>query len=64
MRFERMSQWALFQEKVEVSEMRADIVPGAHFPDYELPDQTGKRRHLSVLQGGDPMILMLLRGLF
>ncbi|HEY7780349.1 MAG TPA: hypothetical protein VIC85_09080 [Ktedonobacterales bacterium] len=44
--------------------MRADIVPGGHFPDYELPDQTGKRHHLSELQGNDPMIVLLLRGLF
>jgi peroxiredoxin len=44
--------------------MRADIVPGAVFPDYELPDQTGKHHRLSELQGGDPMILMLSRGMF
>ncbi|MES1177735.1 MAG: hypothetical protein ABUL62_25645 [Myxococcales bacterium] len=31
--------------------MRADIVPGAIFPDYQLPDQHGKRRTLSELQG-------------
>ena len=24
--------------------MRADMVPGAVFPDYELPDHRGKRR--------------------
>ena len=29
--------------------MRADIVPGALFPDYELPDHTTKRRKLSEL---------------
>ena len=44
--------------------MRADIVVGATFPDYELPDQTGKRRKLSELQGPDPMILVLSRGHF
>jgi len=44
--------------------MRADIVPGAVFPDYELPDHTGKHRTLSELQGGDPMVLMLSRGMF
>jgi peroxiredoxin len=44
--------------------MRADILPGAVFPDYELSDHTGKRRTLSQLQGGDPMILMLSRGSF
>ena len=42
--------------------MRADIVPGARFPDYELPDQTGTMRRLSELQGDDPLILTLARG--
>ena len=42
--------------------MRADIVTGAVFPDYELTDHTGKRRKLSDLQGPDPMILVLSRG--
>ena len=44
--------------------MRADIVAGAVFPDYELPDHTGKHRKLSELQGQDPMVLMLSRGAF
>src|SRR5262245_28798377 len=44
--------------------MRSDIVPGAIFPDYELPDQTTKRQKLSELQGPDPMILVLSRGGF
>src|SRR3981189_1840509 len=42
--------------------MRADIVAGAVFPDYELTDHAGKRRTLSDLQGPDPMILVLSRG--
>jgi peroxiredoxin len=42
--------------------MRADIVPGAKFPDYELTDHTSKRRKLSDLQGPDPLILVLARG--
>jgi peroxiredoxin len=42
--------------------MRADIVPGATFPDFELTDHLGRRRKLSVLQGPDPMILVLSRG--
>src|SRR2546422_11587972 len=42
--------------------MRADIIAGAVFPDYELTDHTGKRRKLSDLQGQDPMILVLSRG--
>jgi hypothetical protein len=44
--------------------MRADIVPGAIFPDYELPDHHGSRRKLSELQGGDPLVLVLSRGGF
>ncbi|MBV9534442.1 MAG: redoxin domain-containing protein [Solirubrobacterales bacterium] len=44
--------------------MRADIHPGATFPDYELPDQDDAMRSLSELQGDDPMILVLSRGRF
>ena len=33
--------------------MRADIIPGSKFPDYELSDDTGKRRKLSELQAQD-----------
>jgi peroxiredoxin len=44
--------------------MRADIQPGAVFPDYELPDHTGRHRKLSELQGQDPLILVLSRGVF
>ena len=44
--------------------MRADIVPGATFPDYELTDHTGTRRRLSEIQGIDPMIVVLSRGHF
>src|SRR5205085_8743088 len=44
--------------------MRADVVPGTVFPDYELPDHTTKRRTLSELQGDDPMVLVLSRGGF
>src|SRR2546430_15872347 len=44
--------------------MRPDIVPGAVFPDYELPDHGGKHRTLSELQGGDPLVLVLSRGGF
>ncbi len=42
--------------------MRADIVPGATFPDYQLPDHESVPRRLSELQGEDPMILTLARG--
>jgi peroxiredoxin len=44
--------------------MRADIVPGGIFPDYELTDHTKARRRLSELQGIDPLILVLSRGHF
>jgi peroxiredoxin len=42
--------------------MRADLVPGTIFPDYELSDHDAKRRKLSELQGQHPMILVLSRG--
>lgn len=42
--------------------MRRDLVPGARFPDYQLPDQDGRERRLSEIQGDDPMILLLSRG--
>jgi peroxiredoxin len=44
--------------------MRADIVPGVAFPDYELADHTGKHRKISDLQGPHPLILVLSRGAF
>jgi peroxiredoxin len=44
--------------------MRADIVEGATFPDYELPDHTDTPRSLSLLQGNDPIILTLNRGVY
>src|SRR6266852_3750489 len=54
---------SLFEHKKESKNtMRADIVPGAPFPDYELTDHTQTRRRLSELQGDDPMILILSRG--
>src|SRR5258708_11050877 len=42
--------------------MRSDVASGGIFPDYELPDHTGKLRKLRELQGDDPLILMLARG--
>ena len=42
--------------------MRADIVPGGTFPDYELPDHENVPRTLGGIQGDDPMILTLARG--
>lgn len=44
--------------------MKESIEPGKLFPDYELPDHTGVKRKLSVLQGGNPMVLVLSRGKF
>jgi peroxiredoxin len=40
------------------------MVPGATFPDFDLPDHTGKHRKLSDLQRGDPMVVVLSRGGF
>jgi peroxiredoxin len=42
--------------------MRPDIVPGATFPDYELPDHERVPRRLSEIQGDDPLVLTLARG--
>jgi peroxiredoxin len=46
----------------EESIMRSDLVPGALFPDYQLPDHTSTLRRLSEIQGDDPLILTLSRG--
>ena len=35
--------------------MRSDIVPGARFPDYQLPDHEDVPRRVSELQGDDPL---------
>ena len=42
-------------QPVEVFTMRADIAPGATFPDCELSDHTGKHRKLCELQGQHPI---------
>lgn len=39
--------------------MRPDILAGSLFPDYALPDHTGRVRKLSEIQGRDPMIVVL-----
>jgi len=44
--------------------MRADIVPGAIFPDYELTGHDRERHKLSEIQGIDPMVVILTRGNF
>lgn len=38
------------------------MVPGAKFPDFQLPDHMGKIYRLSELQHGNPMCLVLARG--
>ena len=37
--------------------MRPDILPGAVFPDYKLPDHRGMHRTLSELQEADPLVI-------
>jgi peroxiredoxin len=44
--------------------MRPDIAPGDNLPDFELPDHEKTQRKLSELQGDDPLILTLARGLY
>lgn len=44
--------------------MRKDIREGSVLPDYELPDQDGVTRSLAELQAGNPLILMLGRGMY
>jgi len=44
--------------------MRKDLVPGATFPDVELPDWQGKMQKLSDIQGNDPMVVVFYRGLY
>ncbi len=44
--------------------MRQDIVAGAKFPDYVLPDHTKTPRRLSDLQGDQFMLVVLTRGFF
>lgn len=44
--------------------MRNDMTEGATLPDFELPDQDGSLRKLSELQGDNPLVLMLGRGMY
>ena len=41
--------------------MHSDFGPGRTFPDFVLPDRTLTERRLSALQGGDPMLVVLMR---
>jgi peroxiredoxin len=38
------------------------LAPGSLFPDLELPDHSGRRRRLSELANGDPLVLVTSRG--
>ena len=59
------NMWGFFDTmRLREKSMREDIVPGATFPDYELPDQESVSRRLSEIQGDDPLILTLARGNF
>jgi len=44
--------------------MRSDIGQGSILPDFEVPDFNDRLCRLSALQGNDPMVLTLHRGLF
>jgi len=44
--------------------MRSDLKVGAHFPDFELPDQSGNRKKLSHLLRNMPGVLVFSRGYF
>lgn len=39
-----------------------ELVPGAKFPDLELPDHTGRPRSLSEIAAGNPVALFTARG--
>ena len=43
--------------------MHSDFTPGRTFPDFVLPDGTNTDHQLSALQGGDPMLVVLIRSL-
>jgi peroxiredoxin len=42
--------------------MRADLVVGGQYPDFELPDHTGTVRAPSSLLRGFPGVLIFSRG--
>ncbi len=44
--------------------LRADMIPGATFPDFALTDHTRTRQKLSDVQGIDPMIVVLARCMY
>src|SRR5205085_2686715 len=42
--------------------MREDLVPGNPFPDFRLPEHTGKELSLSEIASAQPLVLCLVRG--
>ena len=42
--------------------MREDLEPGNRFPDFSLPDTSGKTVRLSELMEGRPTVLVFERG--
>lgn len=42
--------------------MRAELKPGAPFPDFELPDHDGEPAKLSGLMAGKPVVVTFNRG--
>jgi peroxiredoxin len=44
--------------------MRADLIVGNKFPNFELPDQSGTKQKLSQLMRGFPTALVFSRGYF
>jgi peroxiredoxin len=42
--------------------MSKNLEPGAMFPDFELPDDTGTMHRLSEIQGDNAMVVLLARG--
>ncbi|GAB4514865.1 MAG: hypothetical protein OHK0046_17550 [Anaerolineae bacterium] len=42
--------------------MDSKFVPGAVFPDFELPDHTHTMRKISEIQDGKPLIVFISRG--
>jgi peroxiredoxin len=42
--------------------MRADLVPGNPFPDFSLPEHTGRELSLSQIASQQPLVLCFVRG--
>ncbi len=44
--------------------MRSDLKPGKKYPNFTLPDYTGREQQLSTLVGKMPAALIFYRGYF